>query len=398
MISKVEIHVPTWAAFTLEISLIAHRQLRLRSPRLLPVLRSILSGSLVLALCSPAAAAEPATTAVTTSEANNDSPNVQPTDEELATARMNFANGVELISGSSPNYQDAYRQFQLALKLTHGSWKVKGNLGLCALKLERDGEALEYYEGYLKDGGAEIDPDERQHIEREMLLIKGNLAELGLTSSSPETRFSVSRQGSSAPPQIYETTDGESNLGLRAGTLSVEATDDQDRTLSFQVTISAGDSAKHHFDFEKKVDVPPAAAQAKTSEPSAESQPMSGLRIAGIVTAGVGLAALGGGAVFGILSQNEKKNAEKSCINNVCAEDSESDFDSAKTKATVANILFISGGVLAATGITLVIVGGNTQTSNETAIFNGQRDNQFSLQLTPTAQASGGGLVAWGKF
>src|SRR6187402_2082632 len=90
-----------------------------------------------------------------------------PTAEELATAKMHFANGVELLQASPPNYQDAFRQFQLAYQKTHGSWKVMGNLGLCALKLERDGEALSYYQGYLKDGGDQIDPDERSHIERE---------------------------------------------------------------------------------------------------------------------------------------------------------------------------------------------------------------------------------------
>src|ERR1041384_2551839 len=59
-------------------------------------------------------------------------------------AKLYFKNGVELIQQSPPNYQDAYYQFKLAYEKS-GSWKVLGNLGLCALKLERDGEALPAY-------------------------------------------------------------------------------------------------------------------------------------------------------------------------------------------------------------------------------------------------------------
>ena len=72
---------------------------------------------------------------------------------DQAAAKRYFQNGVDLITGSQPNYQDAYYQFQLAYQESSKSWKVLGNLGLCALKLERDQEAASYYEQYLKKGG-----------------------------------------------------------------------------------------------------------------------------------------------------------------------------------------------------------------------------------------------------
>jgi len=56
-------------------------------------------------------------------------------------AKLYFQNGVELVQNQPPNYQDAYYQFKLAWDRSH-SWKVLGNWGLCALKLERDGEAI----------------------------------------------------------------------------------------------------------------------------------------------------------------------------------------------------------------------------------------------------------------
>ena len=66
-------------------------------------------------------------------------------------AKLYFQNGVELIQNQPPNYQDAYYQFKLAWDRSH-SWKVLGNWGLCALKLERDGEAIWAYSEYLKKG------------------------------------------------------------------------------------------------------------------------------------------------------------------------------------------------------------------------------------------------------
>lgn len=343
-----------------------------------------------------AAEPKPVDTETATPEAQGQAP----TEEELATARMHFANGVELVQSNPPNYQDAFRQFQLAYEKTHGSWKVMGNLGLCALKLERDGEALAYYQGYLQQGGDEINPDERAHIEREMLLIQGNMATIEITTSEPDVRLAVSRQGSSVPVQIYEQEDSFSELGLRAGTLKITATNAAGKTLEWQKTVAAGETVAHEFDFAAKEPVPPAEAAGPTvpaRDSSAASSKMSGLRISGIVSAGVGVAALGGGAVLGALSQSKETKARDECINDICRQATKDDFDSAKTMATVANVLFISGGVLAAAGITLIIVGKNEPESAETAALVLPKST-FRMELSPVAQAGGGGLFARGTF
>src|SRR3954470_22975040 len=94
-------------------------------------------------------------------------------------AKLYFRNGVELIQGQSPNYQDAYYQFQLAWEKSK-SWKVLSNWGLTALKLERDGEAIWAYTEYLKQ--KDIDPEERKDLERDLLLLNGNAASVSLSS------------------------------------------------------------------------------------------------------------------------------------------------------------------------------------------------------------------------
>jgi len=110
--------------------------------------------------------------------------------------------------GAEPNYQDAYYQFQLAYQESAQSWKVLGNLGLCALKLERDAEALAYYERYFQKGGSDIAPEERAAIEQDLLLLRGNLAVVHLTSPVADLQVVDKRSGSAAPPQSYKLKDG----------------------------------------------------------------------------------------------------------------------------------------------------------------------------------------------
>src|SRR5579885_3303968 len=67
-------------------------------------------------------------------------------------ARTHFAAGVALLQDpKAPRYEEAYREFKAAYAASP-SYKILGNLGLCAMKLERDEEAIVAYEKYLKEG------------------------------------------------------------------------------------------------------------------------------------------------------------------------------------------------------------------------------------------------------
>src|SRR4051812_31986572 len=138
-------------------------------------------------------------------------------------AKAYFKNGVELIQEQPPNYQDAYYQFRLAYDKSK-SWKVLGNLGLCSFKLERDGEAIQYYSEYLKGGGNDIDPDERSALQRDLLVLNGNSAGVTLSAAATDVDLTDSRAGSSAPPQSYRLEGGKLVLRLRAGTHTLSAT------------------------------------------------------------------------------------------------------------------------------------------------------------------------------
>lgn len=343
-------------------------------------------------------------------QAEDSASEVPVSEEEMATARLHFANGVELLQAEPPNYQDAYQQLQLALEKSGRSWKVLGNLAFCALKLERDGEALEYYEEYLRRGGDAIDPREKASIEKETLLARGNLATVVIESSKPSVRIRVQRQGSTAPVQVYQLEEGRTELGLRSGTLTITAEADG-KKLEWNPVLAAGESASHTFDFSapSRGASDPVDSNSTPPDPTRDepnSSGMSPLRLSGIIAAGVGVVALGGGVALGVVSQNKEKAAQDECIDNTCLEATESKFDSAKSMATAANILFISGGVLAATGVTLVIIGGKkssgetVQLPPHTARPHGALSHRAlsHLALSPLALPGGGGVFAQGRF
>lgn len=311
--------------------------------------------------------------------------------EDLAAARLHFSNGVELLQAEPPNFQDAYYQFRSALQKSGGSWKVQGNLGYCALKLERDGEALVHYREYLEKGGDEVAAGEREAIEKELLLIEGNMATVLISSSEPQAQITVQRKNSTVSAQAYELADQKTSLGLRSGEFEITARSG-DKTLTWQPILTPGKEFSHTFDFAE-----PAAAVAagqKADEPSADrdAEPQQGpstVRVAGYVTGGVGLLVLGGGLVAGILSQSQEEKAQEDCVGTICPSANESSKNSAESLAKTANILLITGGVLAAAGITMVILGGKSKSDEA---------SHATLSLSPGVQLGGGALFATGSF
>lgn len=336
-------------------------------------------------------------------------PNVAHAEDKISDqAKLYFKNGVDLIQANPPNYQDAYYQFKLAWENSH-SWKVLGNLGLCAFKLERDGEALQDYQDYLKGGGKQIDPEERKAMERDSLLISGNTSIVRLGADVPEASVLDARAGSSVPPQTYKLDAAGLELRLRAGTHTLTASTPDGKQQRWEVTITPGQTLEHRFDFNAAAPVPavapiapppaatPPPAPAPIAPPPADegaarkSGGGSPLRTVGFVTAGVGGAALVGGVITGIMAKGKSSDATKQCTGKVCPTAAAKDFDSASSLATVTDVLLIGGAVLAAAGVTLVLVGGHSGAPAE-------RASVPRLELTPAVADNGGGLFARGSF
>jgi hypothetical protein len=322
-------------------------------------------------------------------------------DEKISPeARGYFRNGVELLQNDPPNYQDAYYQFKLAFEKSQ-SWKVLGNLGLCAVKLERDGEALAFYDEYLRRGGKQIDKEEREAIERDMLLIKGNGATLELTSKVSPLKIQDTRSGSTAAAQSHEMTDGKKTLFVRAGAHHLTVTASDGRSLVWDATIEPGSTVNHDFDFDAPVSTAAEAPQGSANSPpprAAEPPPHyaraghnTALTTIGFVTGGAGILGLGGGVVTGLMAQSKEQRAKDRCDpNRVCDPSAQPLFSEASDMAKTSTILYVAGGSLAAIGLGLVIVGYSVSGPSDEARSN--------VTLVPVLTADGGGLFAAGKF
>lgn len=325
----------------------------------------------------------------------------QAADDKISPeARAYFKNGVELLQGEPPNYQDAYYQFKLAYEKSQ-SWKVLGNLGLCSVKLERDGEALAHYDEYLKRGGKQINKDEREAIERDMLLIKGNGATLELTSKVLELKLQDSRSGSAAAPQTYDFSGGKKSIFVRAGSHRLTVTASDGRSLVWEVTVEPGSTLSHDYDFDAPVEAPAAPAVAATTAapppqtaPQAQPSGTSPLVTVGFITAGVGVAALGGGLVTGLMANSKENEANGMCGGGDrpatdCDPEAKALFEDAQSLAKTTNILLIGGGVVAAAGIGLVIAGYSMTPSEKSTA---------SLTIVPVLTGNAGGIFASGSF
>jgi hypothetical protein len=276
-------------------------------------------------------------------------------------ARRYFQNGVDLITSKQPNYQDAFYQFQLAYRESGNSWKVLGNLGLCALKLERDQDAVRYYEDYLSKGGTEILQEERSAIERDLLLLKGNLATVVLTSRSPEVKLFDRREGSSAPPQPYTMVDGKLELRLRAGSHTISART-AERQLVWEIVLEPKAVVTHEFDFNAKAtDSEPQRPDAGPSKPG--TQEGTDLRLPGYLLLGAGGVGLALGGFFAWQHFDYDGQADDAYACNQTQRCSDDDIekvrgleDSANSAGLRAIVTTSVGGAALATGTILLLV------------------------------------------
>ena len=104
--------------------------------------------------------------------------------------------------------------------------------------------------------------------------------------------------------------------------------------------------------------------------PDAQPEPVGGggekpkgdgggtLRVVGFIGMGVGVALLGTGGFFALSSQSKKDDIESAAgAGEPWSADRQSTFEDGESQATLANVFFISGGVVLAAGAVLTVLG-----------------------------------------
>ena len=222
-------------------------------------------------------------------------------------ARVHFSAGVALLQDpKAPRYEEAYREFKAAYAASP-SFKILGNLGLCAMKIERDDEAIKAYEEYLKDAGPELGAQEREQIQRDLLTLKAGLIHVMVSSDPPGATLVDSRipvQGEEVR-NVYPAMTVPVSLGLRRGhhVLTAKLTGYVDQSWEFDA-IDGAPSAHTFY----MVKTPAAEPQYVRERPVPASAYVAG---------GITVALAIGGAVMGALalSEHDKYRTDNTGLN-----------------------------------------------------------------------------------
>ncbi len=324
-------------------------------------------------------------------------------------ARQHFNAGVAYLQDpDGARYSEAYQEFLTAYAASP-SWKILGNLGIAAMKLERDGEAVDAYTKYLQEGGADIDPAEREQMTRDMNTLKTSLAGLTLEAAPAGAVIIDERIPATGNPVVnrYGPLTGPTKIGVKSGKHRLTAQLDGYDPLVWELDAQPGADRPHTFQLKKTP--PPSVGNAGGgvgADGSPVDHPTSGLRIASYAALGVGVVGLAGGTFFSLSAKTKADEASNLCGGNLSAcalvegspdanKVSQLNNDSGSNK-TIGLIGFGVGGVGIAAGITLFILSSGSSSHASNAVTSHVAAAKPAPRIIPWVGYNSAGVV--GQF
>lgn len=317
--------------------------------------------------------------------------------EEVAItdgARAHFRAGVNLMQDpDGARYGEAFVEFRRAYQ-DSPSWKILGNLGICAMKLERTGEAIEAFEKYLEEGGESLSASERAQVQRDLETLRTSVTWLTV-SSVPEGATVLDRRIPLAGRPVenrYSALSAARRIGVRNGrhemTVTLEGYDPV--TWSFEAN---GGELEHVFELSKPEIAPVQAAPeqsqpAVTEEVVTERPTPTGVYVGAGVTGALAVAA----TVTGILALNKNSKYEEA---NGSDPDAAQEYKSSGQALNVTTDILIGSAIVAA-GTTAYFY--FTRPSVEVQASEGAVRDEAQFALAPVVLRGGGGLWFQGEF
>jgi hypothetical protein len=263
-------------------------------------------------------------------------------------ARKHFNAGVSLLQDpDGARYEDAYREFEAAYTAS-SSPKVLGNIGYCALKLERDGEAISAYSRYLQEV-KDVDPAEAAQIARDVATLRAGLVRVTVNVDTPDATVVDRRIPVRGEPitNLYGPATGKLEMGIRPGHHVIEVKVNGQPSQSWE--FDAQPSATLTRSFSMKVSPVKVAPEPSPHKSSAH--------VLGWVVTAVGAATLATGGAFGLITLNKAQAISNSCPGGVCPSSYAlgSAQDDVHRYVRITDALLIGGGVVAGAGLMLVL-------------------------------------------
>jgi hypothetical protein len=289
-------------------------------------------------------------------------------------ANRHFSEGVRyLTTQDADRYERAYREFKAAYA-DSPSWKILGNLGIVAQELERDGEAIAAFEGYLEGGAKELSAEERAQFTKDLALVESGSATLQIETAPDGAWIVDERLPESGRPVVnrYGPTAGPLKLRVRAGHHVIRAELSGYVSASWELSEDPGASASHRLDLQRVNGSGSAAARGDRDADARSEQGNPSLRAASYVAFGLGAVGLGLGTWFYLDGKDKSDQADAAydrCAQangGRCPQDlSNADYRASSelqeregTALTRSLIGFVGAGTLLTTGVVLFMLSG----------------------------------------
>jgi len=256
-------------------------------------------------------------------------------DERSARADALFHQGEALLE--SGKVEPACAKFEASEAWENGLGTLL-HLGDCYERAGRNASAWHTFLEAEAVAQAKKDTDREQIAAARVAALEPKLARVVFVvpPTSRVAGLTVQLNGNTIPAASFGTM-----IPVDAGTEHISAFAKGYQPWNFELQVSRSESREY------RVNVP---MLALAPSPVAHSNRRATFRTAGIITGSVGIAGLGAGAVFGVLSKNDDNNCPKGMPQ--CTPKS----SSSNGYAQASTVSLAVGGALVATGITLFVL------------------------------------------
>ena len=222
-------------------------------------------------------------------------PSVRAQEGEISEqARAHFQAGVNSLQDpDGARYEEAYREFKAAYQ-SSPSWKILGNLGITAMKLERDGEAIEAFQKYLAGGAATLAPEEREQFQRDLGTLQAGVVKLSIDVNLPGVTISDERVPvtGSAVRNTYVPDGQHLEVGVRAGHHKLTASAPGYAPEVWEMEAVSGAAQTHAFQLQRLVATTgptPGDGPIRSAERPTPTGVYVGLAATGVFAVGAGV-------------------------------------------------------------------------------------------------------------
>lgn len=312
-------------------------------------------------------------------------------------AREYFKAGVSYLKDpDGARYEEAYQAFKAAYAEAP-SWKILGNLGIAAMKLERDKEAIDAFERYLKEGGAELDEAERSQFQRDLDTLRTGVVKVTISATPGNvTLVDEHMKSSGTVTNRYDVTDGKLELGLRAGRHRITAKVAGYDEGKWEVDLAPGSTVNHAFELKQESagsGVTDPSAGNGTKDPITDGGPTRTERpIPGTVWVGVAAtgALLVGATITGIIASGKRSD-----FNDANDGSDPGAADELKSDGQKMNLItdVLLGGAVVAGAVTTILFLNRPEVPAEKEASHGRR-----IRVGAGVTKTGGGMWVTAAF